>query len=894
MGCSYAALMVGLMLSGVASPVLAANQDPDAPILTNRYARSAATLGGAGLGHAQSNPVTDTSTGVSAASERSPPRDALLEQPVEVSARTEADFSSQASLLEASLPPVPSSPPSVTTQARTSGPRVYTPLDVGLTLNGRYLGSISAEVDVDGNGLLDSQRFLSLIEPAVTSETLSALREATRGRERVPFEDLSIGGFSMTFSTASLELEATLTSLGMRPTEMALTGSSAVPDPASFEQPERFAAGANLSVSQAYQHEAGNTAPLRAAIDGIVQWGGFGGLTLITGAEYDGSRNGSGWQRTETRLIKDFFGSAIRATAGEFAPLADGFQGSGRLLGIGIERDYSTVRPFQNVRPSGRQEFTLDREATVDVIINGLTRQTIRLAPGRYSLSDFPFATGSNQVQLVVDDITGRRELAVFDLFSGSDLLGAGVVDFGFAVGKYEGSVPFEYDGPMIATGFVHKGLSDGLTLGMNAQASSDVQQLGAVSIWGSRFGLLLVEMAASHSQLSDESGYAASVSYRHMFSLRELDDLRITANFETISEYFSDPYQPMRTSPDEWRVSTFVQWNAPYRWGLSLGYSASRSRFTGRDRQQIDLGVSRTFGRVNLVTNVSFSNDIDEDDVRFGIGLSMPLGGRWASQARYDSDINRTDLMVSRYATGDLNDLSGEMRLSDDDRTQFLSGRVDYINNRFESQLVHNRLTDQIGGSTNSETSLTLRSFVGYTGGKVAIGRPVEEAFIIAPVHKSLKDAQVNIRAGNRTVARSGMFGPPLVPIYRSYGVSTYGIEVDPLPVGYDLGTGVISVFPNLGAGYRIDIGSDASRIAMGVLRGPDGPLVLASGTVEAVDRKGFEPRVLFTNRAGRFVADGLAPGEYRILISGQEVARFSVSEESEGVVDVGILQIR
>ncbi len=902
MGCSYAALMLGMLLSGTAAASTAADYtDPDAPIPTNRYGRSERASGGPGLDLALSSSTKGVSADVGARFERLPPRDAFMHLTAETPARLVADETDSGSglLTVAALttaspaPPAPTPPAPVQSGAAVA--RVYTPLDVGLVLNGRFLGMVSADVDIEGHGLVDGQRFLDLMEPAVTRETLDALRQAGRGRERIPFEDLAVDGFSLVFSTASLELHATVGAAGMRATDMSLGGIRTVPDPAAFEQPEWFSAGANISLGQTYRHNIDDTAPLQGAIDGIIQWGGFGGLTLITGADYDGGRTEDSWRRTETRLIKDFFGPAIRATLGEFTPLADGFQGSGRVVGFGVARAYSVVRPFQNVRPSGRQEFTLDREATVDVVINGLTRQTLRLQPGRYSLADFPFATGANQVQLVVDDITGRNELAVFDVFSGSELLGAGIVDFGLAVGQYEGSRAYEYDGPTLATGFVRKGFSDSLTLGLNGQMSSDVRQLGGSSILGSRWGLFLLEGAVSQSQLTDETGYAASLSYRHVFSVREREDLRVTANAETTSRYFADPFQPQRASPDSWRASALIQWNAPHEWGFSLGLSASRSRQTGFDRHQVDLGVSRTFGRLSLTTNVSFSNDQYEDDVRFNIGLSLPLGGRWSTQARYDSSDSRSDLVLSRYSTGSLNDLSGEMRFTNDDRNRNLSGRLDYIHNRFEAQLVHNRLTDRIGGGeANSESSLSLRSFVGYAGGRFGLGRPVDDAFIIAPVHPSLIDSRIRIRSGSRDVARSGLLGAPVIPIQRSYGVSSFNVEIDPLPVGYDIGSGVISVFPSFGVGYRQDIGSDASRIAIGVLSGADGPLVLAHGTVEAINREGFEPRVLFTNRAGRFVADGLAPGDYRIIINGQEAARFTVPQTSEGVVDVGLLQTR
>lgn len=880
--------MFAVAMGGAPCAAQARSPDPEAPIATNRYADGSARLGGPGLDAATSDPHKGVSVQAGADRQRHPPMDASLVLTTETPARSFAAAGGG--------PPPPAAAPAAPIRQTAGTPRVYTAIDVPLTLNGRFLGTISADVDVSGNGLVDGVRFMTLIAPVVTAETLAALQQAGGGRERIPFADLTLPGFRLEFSTASLELKAIVSGSGLNATEMPLSGNRLPPNPADFPEPANFSAGANIAIADRYVHGGQGLAPVRGAINGIVHWGGFTGVTLVTGAEYDGAREDERWRRRETRLIKDFFGPAIRATLGEFTPLADGFQGSGRIVGFGVERAYSTVRPFQNIRPTGRQEFTLDRESTVDVIINGLTNQTLRLAPGRYSVSDFPFATGANQVQLVVNDETGRNELAVFDVFSGSDLLGSGVVDFGFGVGQYEGSSSFEYDGPFLATGYLRKGLNDSLTVGANAQASGDAQQLGAEAIWGSRFGLLLVELAASRDGLRDRTGAAASVSYRQTFSLREKDDLRVTGTAEATSRYFSDVFQPGRSNPDIWRASTLVQWNAPWQLGLSLGLGLAQSRLDDALRRQVDLGVSRSFGRVNLVSSVSFTDGADEeDDVRFAFGITVPLGGRWTSQARYDSNDSRSEVIVSRYSTGGLDDLSGEMRLTNDDRARDISGRVDYISNRFEAQLTHNRQYDLLeGGRSAIESNFAISTFVGYAGGTFAIGRPTDDAFIISPVHRSLAASKVTIMAGSQKVVRSGWFGPMLVPIRRAYGVNSYDVLIDPLPTGYDIGSGTLNVFPSFGSAYRLQIGSDASRIAVGTLIGPQGPLVLASGTIEAVDAAESEPRPFFTNRGGRFVADRLAPGEYRIMIGGAEVARFSIPESSEGVVDVGVLTTR
>lgn len=176
-------------------------------------------------------------------------------------------------------------------------------------------------------------------------------------------------------------------------------------------------------------------------------------------------------------------------------------------------------------------------------------------------------------------------------------------------------------------------------------------------------------------------------------------------------------------------------------------------------------------------------------------------------------------------------------------------------------------------------------------------MGRPSREGFIIATRHPTLRRSQLTLTDGGaRAVARSGWFGPPLAPINRAYGEHRLVLQVDPLPAGYDLGAGLINAFPGYGSGYRIRVGSAASRTAMGVLMKDGEPLALVSGTLEPVDAappdRDAQPKIFFTNRGGRFVGDGLAPGRYRMVIDGSVVGEFVVPEDKEGLVDVGVIQ--
>lgn len=291
-----------------------------------------------------------------------------------------------------------------------------------------------------------------------------------------------------------------------------------------------------------------------------------------------------------------------------------------------------------------------------------------------------------------------------------------------------------------------------------------------------------------------------------------------------------------------------------------------------------------------------SFGDD-KPAETRFGLSLTTRFGGRWSGAARYESQNENREISVSRSPSGRLNDVSGTLRIAENRTQQALAGDLRYINNRFDAQLVTNRLVaTEPGGETTQESLWRITSFVGYADGRFALGRQSREGFVITSRHPSLRRSDLALTdGGGQVIANAGWFGPALAPINRAYGLNRFLVVVDPLPPGYDLGAGVVSTFPGYGSGYHIVVGSDASRTVIGVLSDDKGPLALISGVIEAVNgRAGEEPRLFFTNRSGRFVGDGLAPGRYRLVVQGRAIAEFTITPDQEGVVDVGQIHVR
>ena len=76
-----------------------------------------------------------------------------------------------------------------------------------------------------------------------------------------------------------------------------------------------------------------------------------------------------------------------------------------------------------------------------------------------------------------------------------------------------------------------------------------------------------------------------------------------------------------------------------------------------------------------------------------------------------------------------------------------------------------------------------------------------------------------------------------------------------------------------------------------MGFIVTASGPVSSYSGVIEKIGDQAFGKRPIFTNDAGRFAADHLSPGRYRVTIETVATVEFAVSELSKGIVDVGTL---
>jgi outer membrane usher protein len=127
------------------------------------------------------------------------------------------------------------------------------------------------------------------------------------------------------------------------------------------------------------------------------------------------------------------------------------------------------------------------------------------------------------------------------------------------------------------------------------------------------------------------------------------------------------------------------------------------------------------------------------------------------------------------------------------------------------------------------------------------------------------------------------------------AYSPARVAYGVDDLPVGYDLGAGAFDLFPAYKSGYRLTVGSDYTVTALGTLVDEHGePIALLTGKAREEGREDGPTVTVFTNRAGRFGAQGLRPGRWILEMATEPPTRFviNVPKDAVGLVKLDALR--
>lgn len=793
---------------------------------------------------------------------------------------------------QSALPEVAFAPPAERINPTKRDLHFTVPLTDGPT----YLGDIELTVSPQDVLSVDGARLLDLLKPLLLPKVYARLAAAPLVQGRLDQEALAQEGVRLVYDFRNLALALQIP-VGERQTRTLSYGWQR-----GGQQETLKPAGTSfyLNVHAAAELAQGGASkglvPPTASLDGALR---IGSLVAEGEGYLSGRRNEPLFRRTGSRLVYDDLGHAMRWTAGDGQVQARLFQASPTVAGIGVARLYNQIDPQREIRTSGGQTFSVLSQSMIETFVNGRSVERRSFQPGNYTLADLPVAQGANMVKLRIEDPGGKVRVIDFSVYANQSLLAKGVTEFSAFGGIYSSPTQrgFSYSREWIATGFVRRGLTEQLTAAASFQGNRRVKQGGVELLWGSPVGLTGFNLAATSSRQAG-TGVAFAVTYERLLSQ---DGGARSQSFRASTEWrnrrFDIPevlFGPERTAfrASAGYVATlgnnaFVAADAQY----SRDRLPRRTGYGGRLSGGFDLS-----SRLAATLETGFTRGSPRRETYARIGLRVRLGERATVQVDGDSTGRGRATFSDSGGSG-----NGSWQTSADVSRErdsvALTANASMLTNRAELGFQQTASWRRQGMQLNDARLAVRAAFAfAYADGALALGRPVSEAFVIARPHRSLGSKTVYLDPVERSeMARSGGLGPALDGQLSALSFRTLTYQVPDAPSGYDLGAGNIAIRPPYRSGYNLVIGSDYHLLAIGKLLDARGqPVSLLAGKAIDLGDPRHPALTVFTSRDGRFGAQGLRPGRWRIeMPADPPVAyEFDVADSPDGTVRLGELK--
>ncbi len=815
------------------------------------------------------------------------------------------------------------------------------------------LGDVLLQITADDSVLVEKATLIECVSAIAEELVLRAIKELPDQSGYIPIELFAGAGVGITFDSGLQELKLAL-SPEQRPTgDLSLGGLRKQGASAALVQPEAVSGYVNViaGLDQLWDNGAprgslyeAQPSP-RLELDSAIR---FRGAVLENRVAVDGDTIGEicpqgaictyghvgGLKRQNSRVIYDVPEEEVRVLVGDTDALAVPIQRSTDLLGVSIEKSPRKLNPGESIDSTGNGSFRLQRNATVEVRVNGAPVQQLQLPPGNYNLRDLPLTTGANDIELVIQDDNGERRTLAFNSYSDPGLLAAGKSEWAIAAGvpSYLLDNQRTYAaGDYMGSGFFRYGFSDDLTGQIDLQGDADVVMGGTGFDIGTPWGVFGSHAAAS----AGTPGAGAAVDLD--WSLLNFGGLTGTrqesfyasaeyrsTDFQTPGEYLADANGIIFPEQEYW-LRLNASYSVPvyqdvmatlsgrYQFDNDDRESTSAFRVIG-DRYGADVTLSSPIAdNANASLVVGYSNELyprDPDqrqdvdpEFRVALRLSVRPGENTTITSSYDTLGQQASLSAYRSEGSGIGhwDTSLDVQARGYDKTGSVSASAGYYGNRADVRLSHYADVDDLDvtsmslNTTRQLTSLRVSTALAFAGDKFAVGAPVRGgAFAVVAPHESLAGSEITVGSTDSPSAKADAWGNALVTDIPAYLPNSTSVDVDNLPLGYSLGSGAFDTYAPYKAGYVFEVGSENSVSVYGTLvMADDEPLSLLTGTARPEGGAGT-PVAVFTNAEGRFGAEGLSPGRWILEMAGEAGPVkyvIDVPQGANGLVKVGSL---
>jgi outer membrane usher protein len=740
------------------------------------------------------------------------------------------------------------------------------------------------------------------LEAILRPDLWKQLQAAAAAQGGLRMQSLKELGLDAVFDEGKLELRVAVPAELRRPSDIRFFGNGLPPEAKSALRPSDFSAYLNLRsgfdyVEQSASRQNGGLQPLNVNVEGAVN---LHNLVVEGSASYT-QNAATPLTRDDVRLVYDDPPRMIRYSLGDLSYPVSGFQSFEPLLGLTVARNFS-LQPYRITQPLGQTSFFLKSPSKVEVLLNGQPVQTLQLPAGPQNLHDFRFVNGANEVNLRITDEVGRIETLHLSYLFDNSLLAEGLQEFAYSAGlpSLSGEGGPEYEARLPGFSAFHRvGLTDQLTAGLNLQGNNDQQMFGANAVWATDIGTFQPDAALSHVE-------GAGGDYSMRLAYRYANPLHIGGSvFSLSAQYSGARFAPLGNLDPSNSVSgdfsASFSHALPWRMYAGVGGNYQISRYAQPDTSGVNFTFGKRFGR-----DVSLDLTLDRRQLCAGrpaysaflsLVISFPTK-RQTARFTQDTSTGTTRGEWQYSALNPVGGLDGSLGAQSQRGVSDVLGGLRYNDYRSEMSLSQDVTTPSSPtANVDNRTSFRLGTALVFADGDFGLSRPVQDSFAIVVPHPELAGQDIGVdRVRDTYAARTDWLGPAVVPDLSSYRVRKMTIDAPDLPLGYELGPSDRTVWPTYKSGTVIRVGTGATVLLRGVLETAKGaPVSLQSGQIVFLDEPGMPPIEVFTNRKGKFMAEGLKPGtfELRLLGDAQPKVRFVIPKGKAGLYDIGSLAL-
>lgn len=792
--------------------------------------------------------------------------------------------------------------PGETVASQPPAAHVYS-LTVPLMVGNQPGADIRVILSANGEDLkLQAAPLLQELAPLLRPERLKQLETATDAQGNLRLPVLKELGLDAVFDEQKLELRVAVPPELRPPSDIQLFGNRLPAGAASALKPGDLSAYLNLRtgfdyVEQSASGQGAGLQPFQASLEGAINlhnWVAEGSVSFTEDAA-------TPWQRNDVRLVYDDPPRLLRYSLGDLSYPTAGFQSFQSLLGLTVARNFS-LQPYRITQPLGQTSFFLKGPSKVEVLVNGQPVRTLQLPAGPQNLRDFQFANGANDVNLRITDDVGRVETLQLSYFFDYSLLAQGEQEFAYSLGLparlAEGGPEYEARFPGFSA-FHRFGLTDRLTAGLNLQGDGDEQMLGANAIWATRYGTFQPDAAVS--QVPGVGwDYAMRLAYRYADpAVMGGSSFSLAAGYT--GEHFASLGNLAPSNSAAWLFSANYSQPLPWRMSAGLGGTYQLSRGGQRDSSGVNLFLGKQFGR-GVALNLNLArNELStgQTELRAFLSLTFFFPGHGQTVRFTEDTYTETSRADWQYTSMDPAGGWGANLGAQRQRDDYTGvGGVRYTGSRAEASLSHDVTTPASStDNVDNRTSGRFGTALVYAGGQFALSRPVQDSFVIVVPHPELAGQKIGVdRVRDNYTAEADWLGPAVLPSLSSYQVRKVAVDAPDLPLGYELGPGEYTVLPTYKSGTVLRVGTGAMVLLRGVLELADGtPVSLQAGEIASLTEPKMKAIEVFTNRKGKFMAEGLKPGafELRPFADPEATVRFAIPKGKAGLYDIGSLRL-